>query len=80
MEILVAERHDAPAPGVKSKLEQTLGLQLKQETYEQTMRDGFPYHYSFTPKSTVTSLRVAVHDPGSGAVGSLTVPVAGCGN
>ncbi|MGA2591230.1 MAG: VWA domain-containing protein [Bryobacteraceae bacterium] len=81
LEILVAERNDAPAaPGsFAMKLEQTLGLQLKQETYEQTMRDGFPYRYSFTHKSTITSLRVAVYDPGSGAVGSLTVPVAGCG-
>ena len=80
LEILVAERHVVPVPGLKLKLQQTLGLQLKQETYEQTMRDGFPYSYSFTPKSAVTALRVAVHDPGSGAVGSLTVPVAGCGN
>jgi len=80
LEILVAERNVVPAPELKLKLQQTLGLQLKTETYEQTMRDGFPYRYSFTPKSGVTSLRVAVHDPGSGAVGSLTVPVAGCGN
>ena len=47
--------------------------------FDDPQRDGFPYRYSFTLKSTVTSLRVAVHDPGSGAVGSLTVPVAGCG-
>lgn len=80
LEILVAERSDAPAaPGSLKKLEQALGLQLKQETYEQTMRDGFRYRYSFTPKSTIAALRIAVHDPGSGAVGSLTVPVAGCG-
>jgi len=81
LEILVAERSDRPAaPGSLKKLEQTLGLQLKPETYQQAMRDGFPYRYSFAPKATITSLRVAVRDPGSGAVGTLSVPVAECKN
>jgi len=81
LEILVTERNDgAAAPGsLRRKLQQTLGLQLNQKTYEQTMRDGFPYRYSFTPQPTITSLRLVVYDPGSGAVGSLTAPVAGCG-
>jgi VWFA-related protein len=86
LDVSVMERHDdAGDPGLRSReqvrrLDRTYGLQLKQETYEQMLRDGFPYDYSFKPQPEITSLRVVVHDPGSGAVGSLTIPASACSN
>jgi VWFA-related protein len=59
------------------RLEQTLGLQLKKETYEAMLQSGFPYRHSFAPKSKAAALRVVVRDPRSGTVGSLTIPMSG---
>jgi VWFA-related protein len=83
LDVAVMERNDHPAGAGREesrRLDQTLGLQLKQETRDAMLRDGFPYRYSYVPRPEVTALRVVVYDPESGSVGSLIVPVSGCAN
>jgi len=80
LDIAVVERIEDSA-GAESpawRLDQTLALELKQETYEQDLRDGFPYRHSFVRKPGTASLRVVVRDPGSGAAGSLSIHPAVC--
>lgn len=80
LDIAVAE-HIEDSSGSESpawRLDQTLALELKQETYEQDRRDGFPYRHSFVRKPGTASLRVVVRDPGTGAAGSVTIHPAVC--
>ena len=56
---------------------QTLGLMLKQDTYDNAMKDGFPYRRTFKPNPKATSLRVVVRDLNSGNIGTLTFPSPG---
>ena len=65
-------------PELVWRLDQTFGLDLKQETYDQDLRDGFPYRHPFVLKPGTTSIRVAVREPESGAAGSLTIRPVMC--
>ncbi|MGA2181924.1 MAG: VWA domain-containing protein [Bryobacteraceae bacterium] len=57
------------------RLDQTLGLQLRKETYETMLKSGFEYRHSLAPKAGAASLRVVVRDSASGDLGSLTIPL-----
>ncbi len=56
------------------RLEQTLGLKLKNDSYAAMMKDGFSYRHSFRAKNGAVSLRVAVRSE-SGELGTLTAPL-----
>jgi VWFA-related protein len=82
LDLSVIERKENAAnslePELVSRLDQTFGLDLKQETYDQDVRDGFPYRHPFVLKPGTTFLRVAVREPESGAAGSLTIRPVMC--
>ena len=59
--------------GQLERLDQTLGLQLKDETYKAALKSGFEYRHSFAPKAGAASLRVVIRDAASGDLGSLTI-------
>ena len=54
----------------------TLGLMLKQDSYERGLKSGFQYSRRFRLDPKATSLRIVVRDPGSGSLGTLTIPVS----
>ncbi|MGO4880336.1 MAG: hypothetical protein ACLP59_05880 [Bryobacteraceae bacterium] len=53
---------------------QTLGLALRQESYDQAMKNGLPYHCAFKLDPKATSVRVVVRDLNGDSVGTLTIP------
>jgi hypothetical protein len=53
---------------------QTLGLMLKKDTYNNAVKNGFPYSRSFKLNPKTTSLRVVVRDLNSANQGTLTIP------
>ena len=55
-------------------LVQTLGLMLRQDSYDNAVKGGFPYRRTFRPNPKATSLRVVVRDLNSGNIGTLTFP------
>ncbi len=55
---------------------QTLGLKLKRESYEQSLKSGLPYSRTFKLNPKATSLRVVVRDLNSDSLGTLTIPAA----
>jgi hypothetical protein len=54
----------------------TFGLELKQDSYERSLKSGFQYGRRFRLAPKATSLRIVVRDPGSGSMGTLTIPVS----
>jgi VWFA-related protein len=55
---------------------QTVGLNLKAQTYEHAMKEGLTFDARIKPNSDVDSLRVVVVDVNSGRIGSVTVPAS----
>ena len=53
---------------------QTLGLNLKPETYERLLRDGLPFEINVDARPQTASVRVVVVDESSGRMGSVTMP------
>jgi hypothetical protein len=56
-------------------LSQTLGLQLRQDTYDKTLKSGLQFGHGFKLDSKANSLRVMVRDLNSGNMGTLTIPL-----
>jgi hypothetical protein len=56
--------------------DETLGLELKADTYERMLREGFAYHRVIRLSPRATRLRIVVMDQNSGQIGSLFVPFA----
>ncbi len=54
----------------------TVGLHLKQPTYERAIKDGLTFDERLDSKAAMGSLRVVVVDVNSGRIGSVTVPTA----
>jgi len=54
----------------------TFGLELKQDSYERSLKSGFQYGRRFRLDPRATSLRIVVRDLGSDSVGTLTIPVS----
>ena len=52
----------------------TVGLHLKQATYERALKEGLTFDERVDPKQTSSSVRVVVVDVNSGRIGSVTVP------
>jgi VWFA-related protein len=72
LDIFFVQRDDA---GMRADLEgQTLGLSLKQATYDKLVTDGVPFEHAVTLKPGTGSLRVLVVDENSGRMGSVTLP------
>jgi len=63
------------AGNASESLTQTLGLKLRQDTYDKTLKSGLQFGHGFKPDSKATSLRVIVRDLNSGNIGTLTIPV-----
>jgi VWFA-related protein len=57
-------------------LSQTLGLNLRQESYEKMLKEGLPYTRTLDLDPKASSLRVIVRDRNSGALGTVTIPLA----
>jgi hypothetical protein len=55
---------------------QSLGLKLKQDSYDEAVRSGLTYSRRFRLNPKATSLRVIVRDLNSENEGTLTIPVA----
>ena len=53
---------------------QTLGLRLKQATYDRLVTEGVPFEHEVTLKPGTGSLRVLVVDEATGRMGSVTLP------
>ncbi len=58
---------------------QTVGLKLKQESYERALQNGLPYAHAIDLEPEATSVRVIVRDPNSGNIGTLTIPTSAAG-
>jgi VWFA-related protein len=58
-------------------LSQTLGLNLRQESYEKMLKDGLPYGKSLQLDPRASSLRVIVRDRNGGNLGTVTIPLTG---
>jgi VWFA-related protein len=72
LDIFFVQRDDA---GMHADLEgETLGLRLKQATYDKLVADGVPVEHAVTLKPGTGSLRVLVVDENSGRMGSVTLP------
>ena len=56
-------------------LSQTMGLKLKQDTYDRALHDGLAYTHIFGLNAKARSIRVVVRDVNSGSSGSLTIPI-----
>jgi len=54
-----------------------LGLKLKQESYDKSMKTGLEYGRKLTLDPKTTSLRVVVRDLSNGNMATLTIPVSG---
>jgi VWFA-related protein len=54
---------------------ESLGLNLKPETYERLMKTGTKFNGRLVLSPDVVNLRVIAQDTGSGAVGTLTIPI-----
>jgi VWFA-related protein len=54
--------------------DETLGLELRAETYQRMLNEGFSYRRVVRLSPRATRLRVVVIDPSSGRIGSLYVP------
>ena len=52
----------------------TIGLRLKQATYQRAMKEGLTFDERLDDKLKSGSLRVVVVDVNSGRIGSITVP------
>jgi VWFA-related protein len=70
--IFVVQRDDAIQKAEVSG--DTLGLSLKQATYDTGMPAGIPYQRAVEVKSKLGSIRVIVVDGNSGRMGSVTLP------
>jgi VWFA-related protein len=70
--IFVAQRDEATQQADVSG--ETLGLSLKQATYDSGLPAGIPYRHAVAPKSKFGSVRVIVVDSNSGKMGTVTVP------
>jgi VWFA-related protein len=72
LDIFFVQRDDA---GMHADLEgQTLGLRLKQATYDKLVTEGVPFEHAVTLKPGTGSVRVLVVDENSGRMGSVTLP------
>ena len=54
----------------------TIGLRLKQQTYQRAMKEGLAFDERLDDKLKSGSLRVVVVDVNSGHIGSITVPTS----
>ncbi|HLJ51607.1 MAG TPA: VWA domain-containing protein [Bryobacteraceae bacterium] len=63
---------------VTRHLDQTVGLQLRSETYDRAKQKGFAYLLSVAPEPGAASVRIVVRDPPSGAIGTVTIPATAC--
>ena len=74
LNILFAQK-DASGAIVASS-HQSLELRLEQATYDRLLRDGMKMSKSVTLEPGAQELRIVVQDAGSGATGSVHVPLA----
>jgi hypothetical protein len=54
-------------------LDEELGLELRQNTYQAVLGRGLPYERSISLNPEATSLRIIVRDLSSGALGGVTI-------
>jgi VWFA-related protein len=54
---------------------ETFGLNLKPETYERLMKSGTKFSGRLSLSSEVINLRVVAQDTGSGAIGTVKIPI-----
>lgn len=72
LDIFFIQRDDT---GLHAHLEgQTLGLRLKQSTYQNVLPKGVPFERAVQLQPGMASLRVLVVDENSGRMGSVTIP------
>jgi hypothetical protein len=77
LDVFFIQRDDA---GVHAQVDgQTLGLRLKDSTYQQLLSTGIPYEHLAQLKKGAASLRVLVVDKNSGRMGSVTIPASAFG-
>jgi hypothetical protein len=72
LDVFLVMRDDTGA-GAMVK-EQTLMLDLSQDTYNRFMRDGIPFQQYIGEKESHESVRMIVVDESSGRFGSITIP------
>ena len=60
---------------VINREKETFGLNLKPETYERFMKAGTKFSGRLVLSPEVVNLRVVAQDAGSGAIGTVTIPV-----
>jgi VWFA-related protein len=77
LDVFFIQRDDA---GLRAQVEgQTLGLRLKDATYQQLLSTGIPYEHLAQLRKGVASLRILVVDENSGRMGSVTIPASAFG-
>ncbi len=74
LNIFLVQRDDT---GTRATVkEQTLALNLQQETYQKVLHDGIPFAEYVQHKQNFGTVRVIVVDENSGRMGSVTLPTA----
>jgi VWFA-related protein len=61
---------------VLSQWSKTYDLQLSEKQYTALLKSGMPFRQDVQLKTSVTTLRVLVEDPGTAEVGSLIIPLS----
>jgi VWFA-related protein len=61
---------------VLSQWSKTYDLQLSEKQYAALLKSGMPFRQDVQLKTSVTTLRVLVEDPGTAEVGSLIIPLS----
>jgi len=61
---------------VLSQWSKTYDLQLSEKQYTGLLKSGMPFRQDVQLKTSVTTLRVLVEDPGTAEVGSLIIPLS----
>ena len=58
------------------RVNDTISLHLRPETYERVVKTGVPYEREFALNPHANVVRVVVRDPAAGNLGSVTIPAA----
>jgi VWFA-related protein len=61
---------------ILSQWSKTYDLQLSEKQYTALLKSGMPFRQDVQLKTSVTTLRVLVEDPGTAEVGSLIIPLS----
>jgi hypothetical protein len=64
-----------PTGRVIGALKKTVGLDVPQESYDLLVNKGVSFEQTLRPSANAVELRLVVRDGGSGAIGSVNIPL-----